>query len=184
MNHQEETLTTCYGPVSQQVMRQAQNIQLLICDADGVMSNGIVYQGNSGEELKGFHVRDGYGIKCLLAAKIEVAIITGRESQLLQDRCTTLGIKHLYQGCSNKIKPFHLLLEQLHLTADEVAYIGDDLLDWPVMAKVGLKVTVSNAHPILLPKVHYVTRLAGGNGAVREICDLILIAQGKLVLDD
>ncbi|VFP84563.1 3-deoxy-D-manno-octulosonate 8-phosphate phosphatase KdsC [Candidatus Erwinia haradaeae] len=183
MNNQQAAFTTCYGPINPIVMQKAKNVKLLICDADGVMSNGIIYQGNAGEELKGFHVRDGYGINCLLISKIEVAVITGRESQLLKDRCATLGVKHLYQGCSNKIKPFHLLLEKLQIRETQVAYIGDDVLDWPVMTVVGLSIAVSNAHPILLPRVDYVTRLAGGDGAIREICDLILMSQGNFTPD-
>jgi len=179
MSHSAATVETCYGPVSQQVMAQAQNIKLLICDVDGVMSDGVIYQGNNGEELKAFNVRDGYGIRCLLTSGIEVAIITGRKAKLLEDRCATLGITHLYQGQTDKLLAFRELLDTLSLSANQVAYIGDDLIDWPVMAEVGLSVTVADAHPILLPRAHYVTRIAGGRGAVREICDLILIAQGK-----
>ena len=170
---------TCYGPVSLQVMTQAQHIKLLICDVDGVMSDGVIYQGNNGEELKAFNVRDGYGIRCLLTSNIEVAIITGRKAKLLEDRCATLGITHLYQGQSDKLLAFRELLDKLALQASEVAYIGDDLIDWPVMAEVGLSVAVADAHPVLLPRADYVTRIAGGRGAVREICDLILIAQDK-----
>ncbi|WP_067705960.1 MULTISPECIES: 3-deoxy-manno-octulosonate-8-phosphatase KdsC [unclassified Erwinia] len=170
---------TCYGAVSADVMSRARAIALLICDVDGVMSDGVIYQGNNGEELKAFNVRDGYGIRCLLTSDVEVAIITGRKAKLLEDRCATLGITHLYQGQSDKLLAFRELLDKLSLTPDRVAYIGDDLIDWPVMAEVGLSVTVADAHPVLLPRADYVTRLAGGRGAVREICDLILIAQDR-----
>ena len=173
------TVETCYGPVGAEVMARASQIRLLICDVDGVMSDGVIYMGNSGEELKAFNVRDGYGIRCLLTSGIEVAIITGRNARLMEDRCRTLGITHLYQGQSDKLLAFRELLDKLSLTADEVAYIGDDLIDWPVMAQVGLSVAVADAHPVLLPRAHYVTRIAGGRGAVREICDLILLAQNK-----
>lgn len=179
MRDSSATVVTCYGPVSQQVISRAQKIKLLICDVDGVMSDGIIYQGNSGEELKAFNVRDGYGIRCLLTSDIEVAIITGRKAKLLEDRCATLGITHLYQGQTDKLLAFRELLDTLSLNAEQVAYIGDDLIDWPVMAEVGLSVTVADAHPVLLPRADYVTRIAGGRGAVREICDLLLIAQGK-----
>lgn len=179
MSNLAATVETCYGPVAQQVMAQALPIKLLICDVDGVMSDGVIYQGNSGEELKAFNVRDGYGIRCLLTSDIEVAIITGRRAKLLEDRCATLGIHHLYQGQSNKLLAFRELLDKLALQPNQVAYIGDDLIDWPVMAEVGLSVAVADAHPILLPRADYVTRTGGGRGAVREICDLILIAQGK-----
>ncbi|MDZ7279662.1 3-deoxy-manno-octulosonate-8-phosphatase KdsC [Pantoea eucrina] len=170
---------TCYGPVHADVMARAAKIRLLICDVDGVMSDGLIYMGNSGEELKAFNVRDGYGIRCLLTTGTEVAIITGRKAKLLEDRCDTLGITHLYQGQSDKLLAWRELLDKLSLSADQVAYIGDDLIDWPVMAQSGLSVAVADAHPVLLTRAHYVTRIAGGRGAVRELCDLILIAQNK-----
>lgn len=179
MSNATGAVETCYGEVSQDVMTRARAIKLLICDVDGVMSDGVIYQGNNGEELKAFNVRDGYGIRCLLTSDVEVAIITGRKAKLLEDRCQTLGITHLYQGQSDKLVAFNELLSTLALRPDQVAYIGDDLIDWPVMAKVGLSVTVADAHPVLLPRADYVTRIAGGRGAVREICDLILIAQDK-----
>ncbi|EHD23455.1 MULTISPECIES: 3-deoxy-manno-octulosonate-8-phosphatase KdsC [Brenneria] len=171
---------TCYGPVDRQVLDKARDVRLLICDVDGVLSDGLIYMGNQGEELKTFNVRDGYGIRCLLTSGIEVAIITGRTANMLVDRCKTLGIAHLYQGQSDKILAFNDLLDKLSLTADQVAYIGDDLIDWPVMAQVGLSVAVADAHPLLLPRADYVTRIAGGRGAVRELCDLILFSQNKL----
>ncbi|WP_274851045.1 3-deoxy-manno-octulosonate-8-phosphatase KdsC [Serratia marcescens] len=171
---------TCYGPVEQEVMARAGNIRLLICDVDGVLSDGLIFMGNNGEELKAFNVRDGYGIRCLKTSDIEVAIITGRSAKLLEDRAQKLGITHLYQGQSDKLLAFRELLDKLSLTADQVAYIGDDLIDWPVMAQVGLAVAVADAHPLLTPRAHYVTRIAGGRGAVRELCDIILLAQNKL----
>ncbi len=112
---------------------------------DGVLSDDLIYMGNSGEELKAFNVRDGYGIRCALTSGIEVAIITGRKAKLVEDRCQTLGITHLYQGQS--INCWHFAsIEQLAVRPDEVAYIGDDLIDWPVMAEVGLSVAVADAH--------------------------------------
>ncbi|EMJ9773366.1 3-deoxy-manno-octulosonate-8-phosphatase KdsC [Morganella morganii] len=174
------TIDTCYGPIAQTVMEKAAKIRLLICDVDGVMSDGLIYQGNSGEELKAFNVRDGYGIRCLLTSGVEVAIITGRKAKLLEDRANTLGITHLYQGQSDKLLAYRELLAKLALRPGDVAYIGDDLIDWPVMAEVGLSAAVADAHPLLLPKADYVTQIAGGRGAVRELCDLILLAQNKL----
>lgn len=174
------TIDTCYGPIAQTVMEKAAKIRLLICDVDGVMSDGLIYQGNNGEELKAFNVRDGYGIRCLLTSGIEVAIITGRKAKLLEDRANTLGITHLYQGQSDKLLAYRELLDKLAVRPGEVAYIGDDLIDWPVMAEVGLSTAVADAHPLLLPKADYVTQIAGGRGAVRELCDVILLAQNKL----
>ncbi|MBT9432780.1 3-deoxy-manno-octulosonate-8-phosphatase KdsC [Candidatus Sodalis endolongispinus] len=177
---QTPIVETCYGPVALQVLESARRIRLLICDVDGVMSDGLIYMGNHGEELKAFNVRDGYGIRCLLTSGIEVAIITGRSARLLEDRCATLGIRHLYHGQSDKTLAFRALLSKLKLTAEQVAYVGDDLIDAPVMDQVGLSVAVADAHPLLLPRADYVTRIAGGRGAVREVCDLLLLAQGKL----
>lgn len=173
-------IETCYGAVSEQIIKKAEKIQLLICDVDGVMSDGLIYMGNNGEELKAFNVRDGYGIRCLLTSGIEVAIITGRQSKLLEDRTKTLGITYLYQGQHNKLLAYQQLLDTLNLKPEQTAYIGDDLIDLPVMEKVGLSVAVADAHPLLTPHANYVTRIAGGRGAVRELCDLILLAQGRL----
>ncbi|CRL63389.1 3-deoxy-manno-octulosonate-8-phosphatase KdsC [Proteus mirabilis] len=173
-------IETCYGEVSEQVIKKAEKIQLLICDVDGVMSDGLIYMGNNGEELKAFNVRDGYGIRCLLTSGIEVAIITGRQSKLLEDRAKTLGITYLYQGQHNKLLAYQQLLDTLNLKHEQTAYIGDDLIDLPVMEKVGLSVAVADAHPLLTPRADYVTRIMGGRGAVRELCDLILLAQGRL----
>lgn len=173
-------IETCYGAVSEQIIKKAEKIQLLICDVDGVMSDGLIYMGNNGEELKTFNVRDGYGIRCLLTSGIEVAIITGRQSKLLEDRAKTLGITYLYQGQHNKLLAYQQLLDTLNLKPEQTAYIGDDLIDLPVMEKVGLSVAVADAHPLLTPRANYVTRISGGRGAVRELCDLILLAQGRL----
>ncbi|HEJ9487266.1 MULTISPECIES: 3-deoxy-manno-octulosonate-8-phosphatase KdsC [Proteus] len=173
-------IETCYGAVSEQIIKKAEKIQLLICDVDGVMSDGLIYMGNNGEELKAFNVRDGYGIRCLLTSGIEVAIITGRQSKLLEDRAKTLGITYLYQGQHNKLLAYQQLLDTLNLKPEQTAYIGDDLIDLPVMEKVGLSVAVADAHPLLTPRANYVTRISGGRGAVRELCDLILLAQGRL----
>lgn len=180
MNEQGMNIATCYGPVARKIMDCAAEIRLVICDVDGVLSDGLIYMGNNGEELKAFNVRDGYGIRSLITEGIHVAIITGRQSKLVADRATTLGIEHLYQGQSDKLIAFEKILADLNLQPHQVSYIGDDLIDWPVMAKVGLSVAVADAHPILLQRAQYVTRIAGGRGAVRELCDLILQSQGKL----
>lgn len=149
MNNADAQLATCYGPVSRAFLDRAAKIRLLILDVDGVLSDGLIYMGNHGEELKAFNVRDGYGIRCALTSGIEVAIITGRKAKLVEDRCQTLGITHLYQGQSDKLLAFRELVSKLAVRPDEVAYIGDDLIDWPVMAEVGLSVAVADAHPLL-----------------------------------
>ncbi|CRK85590.1 3-deoxy-D-manno-octulosonate 8-phosphate phosphatase KdsC [Candidatus Providencia siddallii] len=170
-------LNTCYGFIDFSILEKAIKVKLLICDVDGVMSNGFIYINNNGEELKSFNVRDGYGIRCLLKNNIEVAIITGRKTKLLENRAKDLGITHIYQGQCNKLNAFYKLLKKLQLTKEEIAYIGDDLNDLPVITKVGLSVAVADAHPALLFEVDYVTKISGGKGAVRELCDLILLSK-------
>ncbi|WP_035386997.1 3-deoxy-manno-octulosonate-8-phosphatase KdsC [Ferrimonas senticii] len=175
-----DSIATLYGPVTTEVIDRAAAIKLLVCDVDGVFSDGRIYLGNNGEELKAFHTRDGFGIKALQHANIQVAVITGRRSQIVQQRMTALGVQHIIQGCEDKLTAFNELCQQLGLSAEACAYIGDDLVDLPVMQQVNLAVAVHDAHPALLPQAHYRTYLNGGFGAVRELCDLLLQAQGKL----
>ncbi len=177
MSKQVETL---YGSVSAEVFASAKNIRLLICDVDGVFSDGLIYMGNNGEELKTFHTRDGYGIKSLMKAGVEVAIITGRSSQIVTNRMNTLGIKLVYQGQDNKIKAYQDICAKVGIPASQTAYIGDDLIDWPVMEQVALGVCVADGHPLLAKRADYVTHIKGGHGAVREVCDLILEARDEL----
>lgn len=172
--------STPYGQAPTAIMDIAKNIKLLICDVDGVFSDGLVYMGNQGEELKTFHTRDGYGIKTLMQAGIEVAIITGRKSQIVENRMTALGIQFIYQGQDNKLLAYQDILKQLKVSPEQVGYIGDDLIDWPVMEQVGLKVCVADGHPLLIQRANYVTHIKGGYGAVREVCDLILQARDEL----
>ena len=177
-----QLIDTLYGPVDERIVAIAKQIKLLICDVDGVFSDGLVYMGNNGEELKTFHTRDGYGIKSLMNAGIEIAIITGRKSQIVENRMKALGISLIYQGQDDKVKAYDDICVQLNIDPEHTAYIGDDLIDWPVMAKVALKVCVADGHPLLVKKSNYVTHIKGGNGAVREVCDLILQARNELDL--
>ncbi|MEL6114424.1 3-deoxy-manno-octulosonate-8-phosphatase KdsC [Photobacterium sp. SP02] len=172
--------STLYGPVPQHLFQLAKDIRLLICDVDGVFSDGRIYMGNNGEELKTFHTRDGYGIKSLMAGGVEVAIITGRRSQIVENRMSALGIRHIYQGQDNKLAAYQDIVDKLGIAAEHTAYIGDDLIDWPVMAEVGLSVCVADGHPLLSQRASLTTRTKGGYGAVREVCDLILEARGEL----
>ncbi|PJC85899.1 3-deoxy-manno-octulosonate-8-phosphatase KdsC [Vibrio sp. HA2012] len=175
-----EIVSTLYGTVDQKILTLAGEIKLLICDVDGVFSDGLIYMGNQGEELKTFHTRDGYGVKSLMQAGIEVAIITGRHSQIVENRMQALGISLIYQGQDDKVKAYQDICSRLAISADKTAYIGDDLIDWPVMEKVALRVCVADGHPLLAQRANYVTRIKGGHGAVREVCDLILQARGEL----
>ncbi|ASG00724.1 3-deoxy-manno-octulosonate-8-phosphatase KdsC [Vibrio anguillarum] len=173
-------INTLYGPVSLPILDIAKQIKLLICDVDGVFSDGLVYMGNQGEELKTFHTRDGYGIKSLMNAGIEVAIITGRQSKIVENRMAVLGITLVYQGQDDKVKAYNDICRQLNIAPEHTGYIGDDLIDWPVMEKVALRVCVADGHPLLVKRANYVTHIKGGHGAVREVCDLILQARGEL----
>lgn len=173
-----------YTPVSNDIVRRARDIKLLICDVDGVFSDGRIYLGNNAEELKAFHTRDGYGIKALRQAGIEVAVITGRNSAIVQQRMTSLTVPYIYQGQENKTAAFEELQQQLQLLPQQIAYIGDDLADWVVMQHCGLAVAVNDAHPYLVKHAHFVTSIPGGFGAVRELCDLLLISQDKFGLFD
>ncbi len=166
-----------YQPVPEHVFAKANAIRLLICDVDGVFSDGRIYLGNQGEELKAFHTRDGYGIKALRQAGIEVAVITGRRSEIVSTRMRSLTVPYVYQGQEDKLPAFAELQQQLQLKPAQIAYIGDDLSDWAVMQHCGLSVAVKDAHPYLRLHSDYCTSLAGGFGAVRELCDLILISQ-------
>lgn len=173
-------IETLYGPVEENILAIAKEIKLLICDVDGVFSDGLVYMGNNGEELKTFHTRDGYGVKSLMNAGIEVAIITGRQSKIVENRMTALGISLIYQGQDDKIKAYEDIARKINISPEQTAYIGDDLIDWPVMDKVALKVCVADGHPLLVKRANYVTKIQGGRGAVREVCDLILQARDEL----
>jgi len=173
-------IETLYQPVEQSVLAIAKDIKLLICDVDGVFSDGLIYMGNSGEELKTFHTRDGYGVKSLMNAGIEIAIITGRRSQIVENRMKALGIKLIYQGQDDKIKAYQDICTKLDIAPEQTGYIGDDLIDWPVMEQVALKVCVADGHPLLARRANYVTSIRGGHGAVREVCDLILQARNEL----
>lgn len=169
-----------YGPISDSVWQKAKQIKLLICDVDGVFSDGLVYMSNSGEELKTFHTRDGYGVRSMLEAGLHIAIVTGRRSQIVETRMKTLGITDIYQGIDDKLAPYQTLLSQYKLAPEQVAYIGDDMVDLPVMKQVGLGVSVEDGHPYVKQQADFVTTIRGGHGALRELTDLLLLSQGKL----
>lgn len=174
------TVETLYGPVDAALLQTAAQIRLLVCDVDGVLSDGRIYMGNQGEELKTFHTLDGFGLKAVRALGIEVGIITGRQSRIVSDRMCALGIEHVYQGQGDKLPAFRELLDKLGLAPEQAAYIGDDVIDIPVMQACALGCAVANAHPLVRRAARYVTVQQGGDGAVREVCDLLLQANGQL----
>ena len=173
---------TLYGPMDVALFERLKQIRLLVCDVDGVLSDGRIYMGNHGEELKTFHTKDGFGLKALREIGIEVGIITGRRSRIVSDRMAALGIEHVYQGQGAKLPALQDLLDLLGLEAQQAAYIGDDVIDIPVMQACQLGIAVADAHPLVLRAASYVTHLRGGEGAVREVCDLLLQANQALEL--
>lgn len=164
-----------YQPLSADVKTRAKKVKLLICDIDGVFSDGLIYLGNQGEELKAFNTKDGFGIKALINSGFEVAVITGRHSKIVQQRMTSLNIQHIYQGQENKLIAYEALKNKLALNDEQIAYIGDDGPDLPVMELVGFAVAVNDAHPLIKHISHYTTMMSGGFGAVRELTDLLML---------
>lgn len=154
------------------------NIKLLLLDVDGVMTDGSIHINDKGVESKAFNVRDGHGIKLLMRGGVNVGIITGRSSDVVSRRAKELGISIVRQGVKNKIEAYVDVLLGEGLRDEEVAYMGDDIVDLPVLKKAGFAIAVSDASEIILPHVDYVTKKSGGQGAVREVCELILMEQG------
>ena len=177
-------IKTLYGEIDPQVFEKLKDTRLLACDVDGVFSDGRIYMGNDGEELKTFHTKDGYGVKALLNEGIEVAIITGRKSRTVGDRFTALGVKHIIQGETGKKAALSELQETLKISAYQTCSIGDDLPDTGMFALSSVGVAPVDAHPTVIEQSDYQTVTAGGFGCVREICDLILLSQGKLEGED
>ena len=167
------------GYVWRNCLPLAKEIRLLLLDVDGVLTDGSVVYAQSGSELKSFNTKDGFGIRLLQEAGVEVGLITARSSEAVQRRAQDLKLAHVYQGVRNKIDIFARILAEQQLVAKEVAYMGDDWLDLPLLSRVGLAVTVADAVAEVKAVVHYVTRREGGRGAVREVCDLIIEARGQ-----
>ena len=163
-----------------QVHEKAKKIQCLICDIDGVLTDGLIYIDNHANEQKAFNIQDGLGLKLLMAAGIEVAVITGSQNAVIEHRMKQLDIRHYFKGQINKQSAFQELKTRLNLKDEAFAYVGDDLPDLPIMKQVGLSVAVSNAVAQVKEIANWNTELHGGRGAVREVCDLILKAQNKL----
>ena len=165
------------GGVDPLLLERARRIRVLALDVDGVLTDGRIYYDDHGGEMKAFSTRDGLGMRLLADNGITLALITARQSDIVARRATNLGIEHVYQGRNDKLDAFTHLLEATGLDEAQACYAGDDWLDIPVLARVGLAVTVADADPVVRDRVHWVTSRPGGHGAVREICDLILAAQ-------
>ena len=159
------------------IYSRARHIRLLALDVDGVLTDGLLYYSNDGEEMKAFSTLDGQGIKLLQATGVAVALITARTSRLVALRAANLGIKHLVQGCEDKLQALESLLGELALEPAQAAYVGDDLPDLACIVRVGLGIAVPNAHDIIRERAYCTTTAYGGRGAVREVCDWIMQAQ-------
>lgn len=167
-------------PVMDAALKErALKIRMLVLDVDGVLTDGKLYFDHDGNEIKAFNTRDGLGIKALQRCGIEVAVITGRTSGAVSQRMAQLGVQHVYQGREDKLSAFLDLLEITGLDANQVCFAGDDWIDIPILLRAGLAVTVADAESEVKDRAHWITSRKGGDGAVREICNLILQAQGK-----
>jgi 3-deoxy-D-manno-octulosonate 8-phosphate phosphatase (KDO 8-P phosphatase) len=164
----------------QELLEKAKNIRVVIFDVDGILTDGTLYLTDNGEEIKAFNSYDGHGMKMLKASGIELAIITARKSRCMTLRAENLGIPLIYQGAKNKLQVFEELQTKLRLDVSACAYMGDDLIDLPVLLRCGLSICVPAAPALVKKQVHYVTRLEGGHGAVREVCEMMMLAQGTL----
>ncbi len=162
------------------ILEKAKQIKLVVFDVDGVLTDGSLFFGDGGEEYKAFHSRDGHGMKMLQQTGVKIAIITGRTSKVVQYRMENLGIEHVYQGQLDKLPAYLELIDTLGLNKEEVAYVGDDVVDLPIMRCTGLAIAVADAHPMVLLHSHWQTRTNGGRGAAREICEMIMTSQDTL----
>jgi 3-deoxy-D-manno-octulosonate 8-phosphate phosphatase (KDO 8-P phosphatase) len=162
-----------------QIADKLKQIRLVIFDVDGVLTDGSLIMGDDGQEYKAFNAKDGHGMKMLLASGVEIGIISARNSLVVSNRMRSLGIEHVYQGQRNKLKAFTDLKKRLKLKSDQIAYVGDDLLDLCIMRKVGLPIAVQDATKEVVELSDWQTDAAGGKGAAREICEAILQAQGN-----
>ncbi len=164
----------------QDILERAKNIELVIFDVDGVMTDGSLFFGDDGMEYKAFNSLDGHGMRMLQEGGLRAAIITGRKSELVKHRMNDLGITLIYQGYRDKRPAFAELLQEVGLEADQVAYVGDDVVDLPIMSKVGFAIAVQSAHPFVKQHAHWITDRTGGRGAVRDVCELMLESRGLL----
>jgi 3-deoxy-D-manno-octulosonate 8-phosphate phosphatase (KDO 8-P phosphatase) len=164
----------------QDILERASRIRLVIFDVDGVLTDGSLFIGDDGQEYKAFNSRDGHGMTMIQQTGVTLAVITGRTSEVVRIRMESLGIEHVYQGKRNKLPAYEDLKRALGITDKEIAYVGDDVVDLPVMRHVGLAIAVADAHPLVQRHAHWQTRSPGGRGAGRDVCELIMEAQGNL----
>ena len=164
----------------QDIREKAAQIRLIVFDVDGVLTDGSLYIGDDGQEYKAFNSKDGHGMVMLKQSGVEIAIITGRTSEVVRIRMAGLGIEHVYQGKREKLPAYEELKKITGFVDGEIAYVGDDVVDLPVMTRVGFAVAVQDAHTLTKQHAHWVTPSGGGRGAAREVCELIMDAQHNL----
>lgn len=169
------------GIIEDRLIEKIKNVRLLILDVDGVMTDGKIILDNVGNETKHFNVRDGHGLKMLMRHDIDVVLLTGRRSVVVEHRAKDLGISEVHQGAHDKLSIFEAILRSKSLSYENIAFIGDDIVDVPVLKRAGFSVAVADAAEHVKKYVDYITINAGGNGAVREVCEMILQAQDKWV---
>ena len=164
----------------QDILARAAKVKLVIFDVDGVLTDGGLFFGDDGQEYKAFNSRDGHGMKMLQSSGVQVGIITGRTSNVVTHRMENLGVTNVYQGQLDKVPAFERMIADLGVTPEEVAYVGDDVVDLPVMRKVGLAIAVADAHFFVKEHAHWATPNGGGRGAARDVCELIMKGHGVL----
>lgn len=164
------------------ILEKAKNIELIILDVDGVMTDGSLFFGDDGQQYKAFNSLDGHGIRMVQECGFAIAIITGRQSEVVNHRMNDLGVTTIYQGYRDKTPAYDQLIKDTCLSDDQIAYVGDDVVDLPVMSRVGLPIAVQNAHPYVKQHAEWVTEASGGRGAVREVCEMMIRSKG--LLDD
>jgi 3-deoxy-D-manno-octulosonate 8-phosphate phosphatase (KDO 8-P phosphatase) len=175
----EAQQTAARGPAWQQALAKAAGVRLLLLDVDGVLTDGTIVYTHSGTEMKSFNTKDGFGIRILQESGVAVGVITARSSEAVRRRAEDLKLAHVHQGIRNKIEVFEEILAKEKLTPAQVAYMGDDWLDLPLLIRVGFAAAPADAVAEVREAAHYVTTLPGGRGAVREVCMLLIAAQGK-----
>ncbi|MFH2219383.1 MAG: HAD-IIIA family hydrolase [Pseudomonadota bacterium] len=164
--------------VNSNLQQKLQNIRVLVLDVDGVLTDGRIIYNDDGVESKAFNVKDGLGIRLLMNAGIKVVVVTGRHSRALHHRCGNLGIDHIFEGITDKKRVIGSILELAGVTREEIAFVGDDLIDLSLMRIVGVPIAVADAHEAVRERAEMVTSAKGGEGAVREVCEAILKARG------
>jgi 3-deoxy-D-manno-octulosonate 8-phosphate phosphatase (KDO 8-P phosphatase) len=167
--------------LDEKLIEKMNPIRLLVLDVDGVMTDGKIIMNDMGREIKNFDVKDGHGIKILMRCGIDVILLTGRRSAVVEHRAKDIGIEEVYQGIFNKLEKFEEILQNKSLNYESIAFVGDDIVDIPLLKRVGFSVAVADATEDVKKCVDYITKKAGGDGAVREVCELILQAQGKWI---